>query len=377
MPTDMNDYFKKKKPASNNQSNTGGGDNKGGGNSGGGFNMSPMGGSPKILQGVIVAVVLIFLFFILKPFTIINSGEVGIKVRTGKFDNTPLQPGLHFYIPVFERILPVNTRIRLIVYSNLERDTVGDNYAKSSLSSETFEGGLKKNPSIQVLDKRGLTVNIDIAVQYQLRAESAALTIEKWGSSWEEKIINSQVREVVRDVVGQYTAEQLPEMRNEIAAAITTKISEKIVSLEGTPVMLSSVELRNIDLPQKIKDQIERVQIAKQEVTIAEQQKEQAKQEALKKAEIAKGEAERNRIEAQGQADKIRIEAEEQAKANILISKSLSDKLLQLEQIKTQAKFNEALKENRDAQIFLTPGGAVPNIWLDSKDKKRSTATGN
>jgi regulator of protease activity HflC (stomatin/prohibitin superfamily) len=377
MPTDMNDYFKKKKPGSNNQSNTGGGDNKGGGNSGGGFNMSPMGGSPKILQGVIVAVVLIFLFFILKPFSIINSGEVGIKVRTGKFDNTPLQPGLHFYIPVFERILPVNTRIRLIVYSNLERDTVGDNYAKSSLSSETFEGGLKKNPSIQVLDKRGLTVNIDIAVQYQLRAESAALTIEKWGSSWEEKIINSQVREVVRDVVGQYTAEQLPEMRNEIAAAITTKISEKIVSLEGTPVMLSSVELRNIDLPQKIKDQIERVQIAKQEVTIAEQQKEQAKQEALKKAEIAKGEAERNRIEAQGQADKIRIEAEEQAKANILISKSLSDKLLQLEQIKTQAKFNEALKENRDAQIFLTPGGAVPNIWLDSKDKKRSTATGN
>ncbi|MEJ2437550.1 MAG: SPFH domain-containing protein [Sulfurovaceae bacterium] len=377
MPTDMNDYFKKKKPASNNQSNTGGGDNKGGGNSGGGFNMPPMGGSPKILQGVIVAVVLIFLFFILKPFTIINSGEVGIKVRTGKFDNTPLQPGLHFYIPVFERILPVNTRIRLIVYSNLERDTIGDNYAKSSLSSETFEGGLKKNPSIQVLDKRGLTVNIDIAVQYQLRAESAALTIEKWGAGWEEKIINSQVREVVRDVVGQYTAEQLPEMRNEIAAAITTKISQKITSLEGTPVVLSSVELRNIDLPQKIKDQIERVQIAKQEVTIAEQQKEQAKQEALKKAEIAKGEAERNRIEAQGQADKIRIEAEEQAKANILISKSLSDKLLQLEQIKTQAKFNEALKENRDAQIFLTPGGAVPNIWLDSKDKKRSTATGN
>ena len=144
MPTDMNDYFKKKKPATSN-SNT---NNSGGGNDkGGGFSMSPMGGSPKIFQGIIVVVVLIFLFFILKPFTIINSGEVGIKVRTGKFDNTPLQPGLHFYIPVFERILPVNTRIRLIVYSNSERDTVGDNYAKSSLSSETFEGGLKRNPA--------------------------------------------------------------------------------------------------------------------------------------------------------------------------------------------------------------------------------------
>jgi regulator of protease activity HflC (stomatin/prohibitin superfamily) len=377
MPTDMNDYFKKKKPAVNTQNSTGGGENKGDNGSNNGFNMPPIGGSPKAFQLIIVALVVIFVFFIIKPFAIINSGEVGIKVRTGKFDNTPLNPGLHFYIPMFERILSVNTRIRLIVYSNLERDTVGDDYAKSSISGESFEGGLKKNPSIQVLDKRGLTVNIDIAVQYQLRAESAALTIEKWGSSWEEKIINSQVREVVRDVVGQYTAEQLPEMRNEIAAAITTKISQKIVSLEGSPVSLSSVELRNIDLPQKIKDQIERVQIAKQEVTIAEQQKEQAKQEALKKAEIAKGEAEKNRIEAQGQADKIRIEAEEQAKANILISQSLSEKLLQLEQIKTQGKFNEALKENRDAQIFLTPGGAVPNIWVDSKDKIRSTVGSN
>ncbi len=57
-----------------------------------------------------------------------------------------------------------------------------------------------------MLDKRGLTVNIDLAVQYQLRAESAPKTIEKWGASWEEKIINSKVREVVRDVIGKYAS---------------------------------------------------------------------------------------------------------------------------------------------------------------------------
>ena len=112
-----------------------------------------------------------------------------------------------------------------------------------------------------------------------------------------------------------------------------------------------------------------------QEVTIAEQQKEKAKQEAQRKAEIARGEAERNRIEAQGYADKIRIEAEEQAKANQLISKSLTPQLIELEQIKTQAKFNEALKVNNDAQIFLTPGGAVPNIWVDAKSKKQKLST--
>ena len=356
----MNDYFKKKK-----RSSSGGNDNE---NKGSGFNMNnPLnsgGNMGKAMPWLIVLIGVIFVFVVFKPFTIINSGEVGIKVNTGKFEQKPLGAGLHFYIPVLQKIIPVNTRIRLITYSNVSTGELGDSY-------RGFEGGLRRNPAISVLDKRGLTVNIDIAVQYRLKAESAPATIEKWGSSWEEKIINSKVREVVRDVVGQYTAEQLPEMRNEIAAAIETKVKQSVDDLPNKPVILTSVELRTINLPPKIKDQIERVQIAKQEVTIAEQQKEKAKQEAQRRAEIAKGEAEKNRIEAQGEADKIRIEAEEQAKANRLIAESLTNDLIRLEQIKTQAKFNEALKVNKNAQIFLTPGGAVPNIWVDTKSRSK------
>ena len=359
----MNDYFKKKKPSNNKNSGNGGDRNLRMSNSNGGGD-NPMG---KAMPWIITLVVIGFAFATFKPFTIINSGEVGIKVNTGKFEQKPLNAGLHFFIPVLQKIIPVNTRIRLITYSDLKTGAIGDSY-------RGFEGGLRRNPAIPVLDKRGLTVNIDIAVQYRLKAESAPATIEKWGSSWEEKIINSKVREVVRDVIGQYTAEQLPEMRNEIAKAIEVKVKESVDRLPSQPVILTSVELRTINLPTKIKNQIERVQIAKQEVTIAEQQKEKAKQEAQKKAEIAKGEAQRNRIEAQGEADKIRIEAEEQAKANSLISQSLTAELLQLEQIKTQAKFNEALKVNKNAQIFLTPGGAVPNIWVDTKGQGSQSA---
>ena len=355
MPADMNDYFKKKKPSSNKNNNSGGGNN---------FE-NPLNNMPKGLPSWAIVVGIIALaLFILKPFTIINSGEVGIKVTTGKFQSEPLLPGLHFFIPVLQKVIPVNTRIRLITYSNDMSTELGDKF-------RNFEGGLRRNRAIPVLDKRGLTVNIDLAVQYSLKAESAPATIAKWGSSWEEKIINSKVREVVRDVVGQYTAEQLPEMRNTIATAIQTKVTEKVDALEHQPVVLSSVELRNIVLPPKIKEKIEEVQAAKQDVTIAEQEKEKAKQHAQKAAEVARGMAEKNRIEAQGEADKIRIEAEEQAKANTLISNSLTENLLQLEQIKTQGKFNDALRVNKDAQIFLTPGGAVPNIWVDAKGKQQ------
>ena len=360
MPADMNDYFKKKKPGNNSNKNSGG--------AGGNNFENPLNNLGKGAPWILILIAIGFAFFVLKPFTIINSGEVGIKINTGKFESEPLHAGLHFFIPVLQKIIPVNTRIRLITYSDISTGALGDTY-------RGFEGGLRRNPAITVLDKRGLTVNIDIAVQYRLKPESAPATIEKWGSSWEEKIINSKVREVVRDVVGQYTAEQLPEMRNEIARAIEVKVKDSVDSLPNQPVILASVELRTINLPTKIKDQIERVQIAKQDVTIAEQEKEKAKQQAQKAAEVAKGEAERNRIEAQGEADKIRIEAEEQAKANILISSSLTSELLQLEQIKTQGKFNDALKVNKDAKIFLTPGGAVPNIWVGTQGREQLLST--
>jgi regulator of protease activity HflC (stomatin/prohibitin superfamily) len=361
MPADMNDYFKKKQPGSGGNNKTPNRPQSQNSNNGGG-------GGKALPSWLFATLAIAFAVIFFKPFTIINSGEVGIKVNTGKFDEKPLNAGLHFYIPMIQKIITVNTKIKQIIYSN-ENNVVGGggNYKRLN---DIQDDGLIRNNAIPVLDKRGLTVHIDLAVQYQLRPESAPKTIERWGlHTWEEKIINSKVREVVRDVIGKYAAEKLPEMRNEIATAIQTKVTEKVQALDGTPVLLSAVELRNIVLPVKIREKIEQLQAEKQNVNIAEQQKERAKQEAQKNAEIARGEAERNRIVAQGQADKIRIEAEEQAKANRLISSSLTSELLQLEQIKTQAKFNDALKVNKDAKIFLTPGGAVPNIWVDTKGR--------
>jgi regulator of protease activity HflC (stomatin/prohibitin superfamily) len=355
MPADMNDYFKNRKNSSNNSNNNG--------------SMPPF-EPPEFMKdwgkkaGIIYGIIgLIIVIFIAKPFVIINSGEVGIKATAGKYDMQPLKPGFHIYIPFVQRITVVDTKVRIITYKKTADINLNNRY----------DEGMKQNPAISVLDKRGLPVGIELTVQYVLKPAGAPQTIATWGLSWEDKIINPVVRDVVRNVIGNLTAEELPVKRNEIAVLIENGIRDKITLLSGKPVTLSSVQLREIVLPEKIKEQIERVQIANQEAERVKYEVLKAQQEAQKKAALAKGEADKKRIEAQGIADAVTIEAEAQAKANKLISQSLTTNLLKLEQIKTQAKFNEALKENKDAKIFLTPGGSTPNIWVDNKEYKKQS----
>ena len=360
MPADLNDYFKKK---------------NGGGNFGGGgdndnrtpFNVEP----PDFMKnfgkasGVVyflIAVVLIAIFA--KPYVIINSGEMGIKATAGKFEPIPMEPGFHLFIPFIQQVFIVDTKVRIMNYSSTE--DLGEVVQRGS--------GIKRNAAISVLDARGLPVSIELTVQYKLEPSTAPQTIATWGMSWEDKIINPVVRDVTRSVIGKFNAEELPQKRNEIAVNIEEGIRKAIDAQPGQPVELLTVQLREIVLPAKIKEQIERVQVARQEVERTKYEVERANQEALKRAAEAEGQAKAREINAQGQANALKIEAEAEAYANKKISESISSPLLNLRQIEVQGKFNEALRENKDAKIFLTPGGSTPNIWVDTKDSQKAVS---
>ena len=375
MPIDLNEHLKKKraeldekKGSSDNQQprnqNSGGGnhDNGGGGNGGNnrpnnnnnrggsGFNLDmPMPSMPsgKSLGVIIIVVLLIVIFIAARPFVIVNAGEVGIKVTTGQYDPKPLDPGLHFFMPIIQDVILVDTKVRTINFSRSE-----------DMGNVGRESSILRNDAINVMDTSGMTISIELTVQYQLEREKVPATIAEYGMAWEQKIINPVIRDVVRSAVGNYPTEELPTKRDEVANLIYNGFKGKLDTTPNQPVKLVSIQLREIVLPEQVKTRIEGVELAKRD------------------AQKAKEEANALRERAKGKADALEIEAKGQSEANRLVNESLSQRLLELRQIETQGKFNEALKENTNAQIFLTPGGAVPNIWVDSKNKQKSSVVG-
>jgi regulator of protease activity HflC (stomatin/prohibitin superfamily) len=365
MPADLNDYFKKR-------GNSGGGDNNN--NAGGGNNINfkmPQFDNKKAMP-IYILIAVIVLLIVARPFKIITSEEVGIRVTNGAYSPIPLNAGLHFFVPFIQNIIVLDARVRVMSYTSTEQTArIGDAQQKftSSSFSDTSDSSIIAQETISVKDAMGLDFHIDLAVSYSLNREEVSNTISVWGTNWENKIIDLTVREVVREVAGRYNAEDIPQKRNEIAEVIKADITKIIDAKRGKPVILESVQLREIILPEKVRQQIAEIQVTKNQVK-------QAEQEAEKQVALAKGEADAMKTRAQGKADAIKIEADANAYANLQLGKSLNSQLLQLRQIETQAKFNEALKENKDAQIFLTPGGAVPNIWVDTKDKQRQSSIG-
>ena len=114
MPADLNDYFNKKN-----------------GNSNSGKNSQPFGnfkapdfnflkGFGKFTPAIYIVIILILLFVLARPFAIVNSGEMGIKVTTGEYSPNALPPGLHFFVPIFQKIIVVDTKVRQMTYASVE-----------------------------------------------------------------------------------------------------------------------------------------------------------------------------------------------------------------------------------------------------------------
>jgi regulator of protease activity HflC (stomatin/prohibitin superfamily) len=309
-----------------------------------------VGGTLLLLGAIFLAVALT------KSFETIESGNVGVKVTFGKYNDRELPPGLHFKLPFVQEIKRVDVKVHAINYKG-----------KQDRADKT---GVINKPAITVLDERGLPIAVELTVQYRLLPDEASETLQKWGENWEEKLVNPVVREVVRDVIGSYPAETIPTKRPEIATRIEEGIRKEITKQSGGAIQVVGVQLRNILLPREIQQKIKEVQIAKQEAERMKYVEEKAKREQEVKKIQAETEKIQKIIKAQAEAQARLERAKAEAKSNELVSRSITPQILKWRELDVQEKVAESLKENPNVKLFLNvPAGTNFHLWLNDKGK--------
>lgn len=253
----------------------------------------------------------LLLFFIIvgrSMFFIVKPGERGIIFRpfTSGLDTTMVfGDGFHIVAPWND----------FIVYNVKERKT-----------EETMD----------VLDKNGLSINVDISVRFNPNYTQLPFLHRRFGEDFTNQLVIPEVRSTVRQVMGRYTAEEIySKKRAEVEVAIIQEATQK---LNENYIVTKAVLIRSINLPADIKKAIEN--------------KLQQEQESLAyefRLEKEQKEAERKKIAAEGEM-----------RANNIINQSLTPNLLKMRGI--EATMNLANSPNSKVVVIGAGADGLPLI---------------
>ena len=168
---------------------------------------------------------------------------------------------------------------------------------------------------------------MEVTVQYRLSAADAASVYRTIGNDYVEKVVRPEIRSALRDGAVSYVATDLYASRRE---EFVQKVRARIdTAFRKRGIVLENVLLRDVELPQRVKEAIND--------KIAAEQESQKMVYVLTKE---KQEAERKRVEAAGISD-----------AQKIISSSLSNQYLQYNYIQTL----KSLAGSNNNTFVITP----------------------
>ncbi len=254
---------------------------------------------PIIVIGAIALFVLIAfgssIFFTIEP----GERAIIFKKFAGGLDKENVQiPGVHFKAPWND----------LYVYDVKEHTT---------------------EEKMDVLDRNGLSINVDVTVRYYPVYNRIGWLHEEFGKDYVNILVIPEVRSAVRQVMGRFSAEEIySTKRAEVELSIVTE-TEK--TLDANNITMRALLIRSIILPESIK--------------LAIENKLQQEQEALTyqfRLDKEKSEAERKRIAAEGEAA-----------ANDIINSSLTNNLLKMRGIEATT----SLAASQNTKVIVIGGG--------------------
>jgi regulator of protease activity HflC (stomatin/prohibitin superfamily) len=259
----------------------------------------------KIIIAIVLAVAIIGGVFCVSSLERIEAGEVGVvySMKDGVQDEV-LQQGVHFINP-FLKVNEFPISQQQLVLSNNPADYNEDSHADWSVDAPA-DGGM---------------VKLNLTVNYNFDADRVTGLYERFrgmdGDALVESMVQNSIIAYIKEVTPKFTVMEIySSKRAEVGQAITEYLNSKLNDEYG--INVSSALIIDVQLDETLMQKI--------------QAKEQAQQDA-EKAELDKqtaiAQAETDKVKAQTKADIKILEAEAEAKANKLLERSLTDKVLQ------------------------------------------------
>ena len=268
--------------------------------------------------GRIIGVGLVAIGLLSSCFVQISPGEVGVQTLFGKVQSGILTEGLNVVNPLVE-----------VVHFDIRTQ----NYTMSGVQDEGQKMG---DDAIRVLSADGLEVQIDLTVLFRVMPDKAPEILRNIGKEYRDVIVRPLVRTKIRDFAAYYDAVALYSTKRDEFQLRLSQAIEKEFTERG--LVMEQVLIRNINLPESVKAAIE-----------AKINAEQDAQKMKFVLDKERQEADRKRVEAQGIADYQRI-----------LTASLTDKLIQYEQIKVQ---KELVTSPNAKVIIMGNGKATPILF--------------
>ena len=227
---------------------------------------------------------------------VVPSGMAGIRVSqaSGTLAGT-LYPGVHFVIPLAERVELFDTRDQLFTTGAIEDS-----------------GKEPKTEPLKVQAKEGLTLGLAITVRYRIDPKRLDYIENNLPKPLEKEMVPPVVASAWRELVPNYTVREVfaakrEEVRRRAAGVITQKLSADGIVVQE--VMLRDIQLppeyakglENLLLKEQENDQMGvQTEIQQKQVRIAELEAEAAKVQQVKQAE---GQARVRVLEAKAESD--------------------------------------------------------------------------
>lgn len=290
----------------------------------------------KIVAGCIaVLFAIVGLTVLLGSWYTVDQGQRAILLTNGAYTSTE-GPGLHFKTPWFQSVVKISTRQAYLSWDGPS--------ALLSYSSDQQTAGLAVTVTYHIPDAEVEKVYQSYGGQDQLTDRTLAQTVPQ----------------SVKTVFGQYTAVKVIKER----AAFNKEVEAAVIAGVNGPIVVDSVQVKNIDFSDAYEQTIEARMMAEVEVQKQNQVLNQEKvkadiavAQAKGRADSVKAEAEANafKVEAEGKANAFKIKAEGEATASAIEAraKALAANGALVELTKAE-KWDGALPKT------MQPGTAIP-----------------